>query len=221
MDDLCCQGTQVERTLEELETINRLLGGNHITLDGIRRILSKYEEIEREFEIADIGCGGGDMLIKVAKWGRSAGVKLRLTGIDANPHIVKYAGRNSQKFPEISYEVLDIFSPAFRQKQFDLVMCSLFTHHFTDEQLTELFAAVKRQSRLGVVINDLHRHWFAYWSIKVLTRYFSKSAMIKNDAPLSVKRGFLREELEKILRASGVEEYQLKWRWAFRWQLIF
>ncbi|MCR9083850.1 MAG: SAM-dependent methyltransferase, partial [Cyclobacteriaceae bacterium] len=38
MDDLECEGEVLEQTLKELKTINRWLGGNHVTTDGIQKL---------------------------------------------------------------------------------------------------------------------------------------------------------------------------------------
>jgi hypothetical protein len=100
------------------------------------------------------------------------------------------------------------------------VFATLFFHHFTTKQLIDIFTLLKEQAKLGIVINDLHRHWLAYYSIKFLTKLFSKSSMVKYDAPLSVLRGFRKKELIEILQKAGVENYSLKWKWAFRWQLV-
>ena len=75
-------------------------------------------------------------------------------------------------------------------------------------------------ARKGIVINDLHRHWFAYHSIKVLTRFFSKSKMVRNDAAVSVKRSFRKNEIAKILFKSGIHGFDLSWHWAFRWKVV-
>lgn len=220
MDDLNCSGAVVDQTLKELEVINRLLGGNSITLDGIIKIIVRKNIVGKTIEIADLGCGGGDMLKLVARWARKAELKVRLMGIDANPHIIEYANRNSHRYPEIEYKTLDIFSKKFQSHKFDIIICTLFTHHFDDRQLVWLFKSLQQQSRYGVVINDLHRHWLAYWSIRLLTRVFSKSSMIQSDAPISVKRGFRRQELHKIIADAGIDNFRLKWRWAFRWQIL-
>ena len=71
-----------------------------------------------------------------------------------------------------------------------------------------------------MVISDLHRHWLAYYSIKYLTKWFSKSIMVQNDGPLSVMRGFRRREWIRIFEDSGIENYKIRWKWAFRWQII-
>lgn len=218
MDDLQKEGEVINLTLRELEIINRLLGGNKVTINGIDQLLKNRSE--HNFTIADLGCGGGDILKLIAKWARKKKLALQMTGIDANPNIVVYAEKNTAAYHEIKYEVVNIFSEEFRQQQFDIVLATLFTHHFTNEELVHLFKSLSRQARIGIVINDLHRHWFAYHSIKWLTYFFSKSYMVKTDAPLSVLRAFHKNELETILKEAGITNYTLIWRWAFRWELI-
>jgi 2-polyprenyl-3-methyl-5-hydroxy-6-metoxy-1,4-benzoquinol methylase len=218
MDDLNCAGEVVDQTLRELETINTLLGGNHVTISGIKKLLSGKSA--SDITIVDLGCGGGDILKLVALWGRKQGFKFHLTGIDANPNIIAFAKKNSEDFPEINYEAVNIFSDEFRATKYDLILATLFMHHFTADQLVEVFKSLKTQAAIGIVINDIHRHWFAFHSIRILTRLFSKSKMVKYDAPLSVLRAFKKSELQSILQKAGIENYQLKWKWAFRWQLI-
>ena len=72
----------------------------------------------------------------------------------------------------------------------------------------------------GFFIADLHRHPLAYYSIKWLTGLFSKSYLVKNDAPLSVLRGFSRKEWESLLTKAGIKNYSIRWKWAFRWLII-
>ena len=71
-----------------------------------------------------------------------------------------------------------------------------------------------------MIISDLHRHWLAYHGIKFLTRWFSKSTMVQNDGPLSVMRGFRRKEWIQIFKDSDITNYKIRWKWAFRWQII-
>jgi SAM-dependent methyltransferase len=83
MDDLDCQGPVVDQTLRELEFINRWLGGNAVTLQGVQQLIHDHSG---KISIADLGCGGGDMLKLIAEFGRRKGIPMQLTGIDANPH---------------------------------------------------------------------------------------------------------------------------------------
>ena len=220
MDDLDSSGEVIYQTLRELEIINKLLGGNQVTTNGLTRLVERLDTRPAKLKIIDIGCGGGDMLMRIANWGKRNTIELELVGIDANPHIVAYARENTQGYPEITYQVINIFSDEFKKASFDVVVSTLFTHHFSDNQLVELFKHCREQARVGMVINDIHRHWFAYYSIKWLTQFFSRSAMVKNDAAVSVLRSFKRSELEQIITRSGFRDFSLAWRWAFRWQLV-
>jgi hypothetical protein len=80
---------------------------------------------------------------------------------------------------------------------------------------------MKENSVKGYFINDLQRHWLAYHSIKWLTKIFSKSYLVKNDAPLSVARGFKKEEWKHLFRRSEIENYTIRWKWAFRYLVVY
>ena len=99
--------------------------------------------------------------------------------------------------------------------------CSLFCHHFTDDELVTLLRQWRAQAQVAVIINDLHRHWLAYHSIKWLTRLLGGSYLVRHDAPLSVARAFRRKDWVALLARAGITRYELRWRWAFRWQVIF
>lgn len=216
MDDLEVSGPVIAQTLRELDVINRTLGGNKISLSAFRKILKKRDV----HSVADLGCGGADILIAMARIAERKGQSIKFSGIDANPHIVAYAQEHTIRWPNISIHCQNIFSPDFARQPFDIVHCCLFLHHFTDEELIGLFRGFHQQTRVAVIVNDLHRHFLAYHSIRLITRFFSKSYMVKNDAALSVARGFSRRELQSILARAGISNYSLRWRWAFRWELV-
>ena len=218
MDDLLCEGPVVDQTLAELDVINRLLGGNQISIQAFKELIKNRTE---PIHLVDLGCGSGDLMKVMADLCRKQGINATFTGIDANPNIVAYAQRHTKDYPEISYQCLNILSEAFREIQCDVIHGCLFCHHFTSAQLSQLFRTFKQMASEQVIINDLHRHPLAYYSIKWLTGWFSKSDMVKNDAAMSVARGFKRKELEAILNQAGIERTLLSWAWAFRWKLIY
>ena len=206
MDDLDCDGEVVDQTLRELDVINRKLGGNFISIQGLKELV-KLAGNQESITLIDLGCGGGDILIFMAKWARKNQVNLKLIGIDANPNIIGYAENHCKDFPEISFQSLDIFSKEFQSLKFDIVHSSLFTHHFSSEELIRLFTALSKQATIGMIINDLHRHWLAFYSIKLITSIFSISEMVRNDACISVARCFIRSEVKEILEASKFTNY--------------
>lgn len=219
MDDLQCDGEVVHQTLRELEFINKWLGGNAVTIAGVEELLNETSPT-KTISIADLGCGGGDMLRLLYHWAKRNKVNVRLVGIDANPNIIAFARNNVRDIPGIEFFTQDIFSEEFSKQKFDIIIGTLFYHHFSQENLIHFFRQLSKQVEIGIVINDIHRHPLAYYAIRLLTALFSKSAMVKFDAPLSVLRAFKRNELRKILEGAAVKNFSLKWRWAFRWQVV-
>ncbi|SFU10716.1 Methyltransferase domain-containing protein [Algoriphagus locisalis] len=217
MDDLNCSGEELEQTLRELKTINRWLGGNDVTTSGLAQIFERYPQ--DSYTVADIGCGGGDMIRVMDDWAKSLKKDINFTGIDANRNIIDLAKVRLADLPKVAWKVQNVFDSEFSEDKVDISTCTLFTHHFTDSELVGLLKSLQAKSRLGIVINDLHRHWFAYGSIKFLTRLFSKSPMVRHDACLSVLRSFSRSDWERILNRAGIVDFSISWNWAFRWQV--
>ncbi|MDP3468348.1 MAG: methyltransferase domain-containing protein [Daejeonella sp.] len=214
MDDFSLGHEIIDPIMDELEVVNKLLGGYNVFFDAFEKIGLKDGMI-----ISDWGCGGGDSLRVIAKWARRRNLKIHLVGVDANESAIEYARKRSGNFPEISYILTDVMSEELVNNQFDIVISSLFTHHFTDENWIRLIQKMADCARKQVVINDLHRHWFAYHSIGILTSVFSKSEMVKHDSKLSVLRSFRLIELEHLLKKAGIKTFSIKWMWAFRWQV--
>jgi 2-polyprenyl-3-methyl-5-hydroxy-6-metoxy-1,4-benzoquinol methylase len=219
MDDLDTSGGHLHQALRELDAINYVLGGNYVTLNGLAQLLDN-SDTSHELHIADLGCGSGDMLTLVRRLLVRRDIDARLTGIDANAHVIGYAETRTPPSCGIRYEQLNIFSEAFREKKYDVVTATLLFHHFSSDQLVEFFRQLKGQVSVGMIINDIHRHWLAFYAIKWLTRLLSRSPMVIHDAPLSVLRAFKKGELAEILQRSGIVNYRIRWCWAFRWQVI-
>lgn len=217
MDDLECSGPILDQTLRELKIINRWLGGNHVTTLGLTKLIR--ENPSPQYEITDIGCGGGDMIRVMSEWAKKQQIPAKFIGIDANGNTIDFARLRQRDLPEVKWKVQNVFDSEFRTEKTDLITCTLFTHHFKDGELVELLKVMKEKARMGIVINDLHRHPLAYFSIKILTRLFSRSPMVQNDAPLSVLRSFSKNDWKKILNESGIRNYKIRWYWAFRWQI--
>jgi 2-polyprenyl-3-methyl-5-hydroxy-6-metoxy-1,4-benzoquinol methylase len=217
MDDFSIGGDLLRDTLDKLENINRWLGGNLMTVKALKKVLKNHPK-EQELIIADIGCGHGDILRDVAKFGRKNGYKMKLIGMDANPTAIAYANELSTEFPEISFKTEDIFSEAFKNRKFDVVLATLFLHHFKEAQLVSFLGNTLKQTKIGIVVNDLHRHKLAYYLFMLLS-VFIKNNMIIEDGLTSVLRGFKRNELVHISNKLKVKP-QISWKWAFRFQWI-
>lgn len=216
MDEFNEPEKEFRQNLRELEVLNKYLGGHRITLDGIAQIAKR----EKHLSIMDIGFGGGDTLRAIARWMKRKNMKGALCGVDYNPVMACYAKEHSRAYDNIEYITANIFDPSVDERKVDIVSCSLFCHHFPHERLVRLVERMNELARKAIVINDLHRHWFAYYAIKVLTKLFSRTYIVKHDGPLSVARALTKNEWEQVLQEAGVTNYSIEWRWAFRWLIV-
>jgi 2-polyprenyl-3-methyl-5-hydroxy-6-metoxy-1,4-benzoquinol methylase len=205
----------IQQNMKELDFINTYLGGHAITIQGFKRLSGGKKKVS----ICEIGCGGGDNLNAIYSWSKKNNVLINFTGIDINPDCITYA-QKATAIPNIRFISSDYRKVTFGNNFPDIIFTSLFCHHFTDEELIKILKWMKANCTLGFFINDLHRHPVAYHLIKHLTRLFSKSYMVKNDAPLSVLRGFKKHEWKRILQQAGIKNYTIKWKWAFRYLIV-
>lgn len=188
-----------------------------MTLQGLERLMTDKSKV---YKIIDIGCGGGDTLLAIHHWAAAKGYKVELTGVDLLKDAIHYASVRCAEIENLELIQSDFEKLPRWDNEYDISICSLFCHHLYGETLEALIVTMKRIARVGVVINDLQRHPLAYYSIAILTRILSKSTYVRHDAPLSVLRGFSREELSDLLRRCGIDQHSIEWKWAFRYLIV-
>jgi len=203
----------LDLALRELETINRLLGGHRTSRIGIERLTWRLPR-DAQITILDIGAGGNDLQEILRPLGR----RFDVTALDINPLMHGFAARHGHVSRPVTGSAHTL---TYEDRSFDIVHASLFLHHCTDQQAVLLLRRAARIARLGVIINDLHRHVFALAGISLLTALFARSPIVRNDARISVRRGFTRREFATIVQSAFAGDSTLSWHWAFRWCLLF
>ena len=219
MDDLDMQGSELEKTLLDLDKVNKWLGGNKITLEGVQRLL-KNKSFDRSIKIIDVGCGNGSILKQVAQWGRMKEIKMELLGVDANAHAMTIAKENLSGYPEVSFEAINVFSEAFRELEADIILCTLTLHHFSDEEIGLLMKNFSEMAKVGVVINDLQRSKTAYYLFKAFCLVFSIREINRKDGLTSILRSFKKKDLLRYGRNLNVKRQEINYKWAFRYEWI-
>lgn len=221
IDDLTLSDPIFKINLDEMDRINRWFGTNVVLMNGLKKSLKRiHPSMDPPLVIADIGCGSGDALRLMSLWAEQANIPVKLIGLDANLTAIAYAKERSTQFSNINYIHQDILSKSFQAMTFDVVCLNNFYHHLSDEKIIESLRKLCCQTKYAIIINDLHRHMIAYFFIKGLSWLFNWSYLVRNDGPLSVLRAFKRADLKLILEQLPVCEYKIKWKWAFRWQVI-
>nr|WP_315253933.1 methyltransferase domain-containing protein [uncultured Flavobacterium sp.] len=219
MDDFQLEGDVLKEALDKIAQINQLLGGNKLTLKGVEKLLKKNPS-SNLITIVDVGCGNGDMLRKLADFGYQNNLNLELIGIDANKFTVNYAADLSKGYSNIAYRCEDIFDKSFSELKYDIVLCTLTLHHFKNDEIVKLLELFNKKSKLGFVVNDLHRNAVAYRLFQVLCFVFRLNKMSREDGLTSILRGFKKEELTAFSEKLGFKKYSIQWKWAFRYQWI-
>lgn len=217
MDDLQLDDRQLVLALDTIGRINRQLGGSHVVLSALR--YTDRNDITL-LKICDMGCGGGDIARDMARYLKKSSVRYRITAIDANAAVIRYAREHSDHHPEIIFRKASIFDRDFTSENFDVITSSLFLHHFPDEKIVEILQIWQQQAHHCIIINDLQRNRLAFHLFKLYTFVIGAPWMARYDGAVSILRGFTRRELRDILSRAGISQYTLRRKWAFRWQLI-
>ena len=219
MDDFAMEGEILRDALDKIAKINQLLGGNQLTLRGVQELI-RYIPKTTKIIIVDVGCGNGDMLRTLADYGLKNNLNFQLIGIDANNFTVNHAKKLSKNYPNISYQCEDIFDKPFEELKYDIVLCTLTLHHFKDNEIVNLLNVFNANSKMGIVINDLHRSAIAYRLFQALCFVFRLNDMSREDGLISILRGFKKVELVNFSKKINFSNYKIQWKWAFRYQWI-
>jgi SAM-dependent methyltransferase len=206
---------EYEGCLVELRRINEWLGDAR----ALRRSL--VPEVERAglqgFSLLDVGAGSGELLRVLAREARGRGWRVRLVGLELNERSARAILEESKGFAEEIASVRgDAFRLPFADGAFDYVICSLFTHHFRDEGVVQVFREFGRVARRRVFVIDLHRHALAYFLYTTVGRLFLHNRLIREDGALSIRRSFRANELLRLAREAQLENINVRRRFPFR-----
>jgi len=218
IDNFKIKGKKLEKTLKELEWVNKYLGGIKTTILPVYNFIR--ENKSDHLKIMDIGCGSGDILKKLSDLGLKTNCKMKLIGIDANQNILDFAKKTHFNEQPVTLTAADVMLEPEKIDAADVYMFNQFLHHFELGKIQSLFNLIARYRPSLIVINDLQRSRLAYYLFTWLCKLKKTSYLTSHDGRISISKGF--NEVEMILMGSMIPgyEYELKWNWAFRWQLV-
>jgi len=206
-------------SLAGIRQVNRFLGGTSAIMRHLAPMILQQRKPE-PVSILDIGTGSADIPEAIALWARREGVVVSITGIDLNEQAVDIARRRLAGFPEIIVNVEDATLLPYPQQSFDFVIASMFLHHFKTIEAAQLLRSFYQITRAAVIINDLRRHPLPYYAIKAIMWLATKNRLLRNDAPLSVLRGFTVEDFAELKSLSGLDEARIYCHFPYRIVLV-
>jgi ubiquinone/menaquinone biosynthesis C-methylase UbiE len=191
LDSPDCPSEEVGKSLRDLSRINRWFGGVATTQKLIERVAAATAQ--KHFSLLEVAAGFGEVPRVAARNLAHKGITIEVTLLDR---------LQSHLLPGNRSVVADALALPFPDASFDLVSCSLFTHHLEPAEISRFVTEALRVSRIAVLINDLVRHplhlALVYAGFPLMHSYISRV-----DGVASVKRAYVPEELQTIISASA------------------
>jgi ubiquinone/menaquinone biosynthesis C-methylase UbiE len=159
-----------------------------------------------EFSVLDVGAGSGELLRVAATWARETDRRFKGVGLELNERSAVAIREESARFHEIASIRGNALQLPFAGDEFDYVMCSLFTHHFIDDQVVHILREMSRVARRRIFVIDLHRDPVPYFFYTTLGKLVLKNRLLRHDGALSILRSFKAHELLKLGRAAGLRD---------------
>ena len=181
-------------SLRDLARVNRYLGGYLV----LRNMFARAVQPGESFSVLDVGSASGDMGAAIVRSFPGA----RVTSLDyKSNHLAQAAD------PKL---VGDAFRLPFQPKSFDFVFSSLFLHHFTNEQVVELFVSFRAIARRAVLAIDLDRGPLAYYFLPNTRWLFGWHAITISDGQISVQAAFKKDELLALAARAGLGSAEVR-----------
>ncbi|MCG3205880.1 MAG: Ubiquinone biosynthesis O-methyltransferase [Elusimicrobia bacterium] len=199
---------EMRQTLRFLETTNKYFGGTAVIIRCLER-WSKHWPKNQTVRVLDIGTGGAEIPIAMARWAKSNGHKVHITGIDLVDEISRIAAQNAADWPNVTIRRADFFDLTDSNEKFDYVISSLLLHHVPTEKIICALQAFDRLCARGLIISDLLRNRAGYWAVTAAGVLFGNK-IVRHDGPVSVRRAFTPNELRSWAMAAGLNYLQAK-----------
>lgn len=217
MDDFTSGGEELREALRELRRLNRLFAASAPTLYGVKQLWRDAGK-PKQLSITDVGAGSGDVNRRVLQWASKQGVTVMITLVDMTEEACAEARQLYMDEPRVQVVRGNLFT--LPEARTDIVTGTQLLHHFSEEELPRAVASMLRAARLGVVVNDIHRHWIAWTAVWLATRVISSNKYILNDGPLSVAKGFRSQDWKRLKQTMGINQMLYSWRPLFRYAVV-
>ena len=191
------------RDLHNLRQLNRFFGSYAL----VQYFLDRWIKPGGSSRVVDLATGSGDIPRLVAVHARTVGATVSIDAIDAQSATLEIARELSADFPEINYHEGDIRTWQ-GSEPYDIVLCSLVLHHFSEEDAVRVLRHAADLSRNCTLVADLRRGPLASFGVAALTAVIFRHPMTRHDARLSAARAFSSRELCQLARQAGWKAFR-------------
>jgi ubiquinone/menaquinone biosynthesis C-methylase UbiE len=202
MDEPGVDPAELHRTLKDLARVNRTFGGTRAVL---RHLDGLCTDRRGTLRLLDVGTGYADIPRAVVRWARARELAIEIDALEPHPIIRGLAARACADYPEIHLREGNGLALPYSNGGVDVAFASQILHHLEGDEPVRFLAELDRVARCGVVVSDLRRGAWPYLLTRVTLSVLSRSPLIRQDGPLSIRRGFTPQELVDLARAAGWE----------------
>jgi len=197
--------SELEKDLRNIRQLNRFFGSHRLVLHFLRRWIKPGDHVR----IVDLATGSGDIPRLIVDYAQKIGAKVEVDALDRQSATLEIARKLSGNYPEISYIDANIleWQPA---DPYDIVLCSLALHHFSDEDAVRLLRRYRELSQKFVLVSDLRRGLLATIGVYLLTALIFCEPMTRYDGRVSAARAFSFAELDDLAGRAGWRNFQHK-----------
>jgi len=193
---------ELERDLERIRQLNRSFGSYRLVLHFIRRWIRPGARVR----VVDLATGSGDIPRLLVDFARNIGAQIDIDAVDRQSATLEVARSLSAGYPEISYREANILAWD-RAQGYDVALCSLVLHHFSDEDAVSVLRRCCELSRRFVLVSDLRRGFFLQTGVYLLTALIFREPMTRFDARLSAQRAFSFSEMRDVAIRAGWKNF--------------
>ncbi|WP_020616902.1 methyltransferase domain-containing protein [Paenibacillus daejeonensis] len=219
MDDAQAGGPELSHALSQLRVLNRLFHASGPTVYGVEQLWQAAGK-PRSLRVLDVGCGSGDVNRSLLRWADKRQIQITIRLVDAGAEACEAARVLHRAEQRITVVQADLFRLSDLGESADIVTATQLLHHFHGEQLLSAVRALTSVAKLGVVINDIHRHWAAWVAVWGASRLLPGNRYIRHDGPLSVAKGFRAADWEKLAADLPATQLKYSWRPLFRYAAV-
>jgi 2-polyprenyl-3-methyl-5-hydroxy-6-metoxy-1,4-benzoquinol methylase len=196
-------------SLADVARLNALFGGRLVTLTHVKRLIASLPG-DRPVTVLDVGTGSADIPLALVRWARRAGRPLRVLALDRDGATLGIARRAAARCPELTVIQGDALALPVRRGSVDVVISALTLHHLEPEEASRSLAEMDAAARRGFVVNDLVRSRTAYALVWLGTRLLTTNRMSRHDGPLSVRRAYTPEEVQRLCEKAGLFDVEIR-----------
>jgi 2-polyprenyl-3-methyl-5-hydroxy-6-metoxy-1,4-benzoquinol methylase len=218
MDDPALPAERLHGALTGLTRLNFVSNSARIVWPPITYLASCAKA---PLKVLDIATGAGDVPIALWRRAQRARISLEIHGIDFNPKSVEFARQKAAELnAPITFERRDALTDDL-PAGFDVVMCSLFLHHLTNEDAVKLLGRMADAARCLGMVSDLRRNIYGLFLASGASRLLSRSSVVHKDAVCSVRAAFTMPELSELAEKAGVPPGKISRQWPARMLLAW